>query len=74
MYDGLLNMEPSRVTKLIGYAGDFALIMQEASTPLIEIVANDSLSRISRWLHKFLLKLVVGKSEHNSNLRYLGVQ
>lgn len=52
----------ARVPHLV-YADDIDLIAQQASTALIKVVAKNSLSRISKWLHKHKLNLGVGRSE-----------
>lgn len=43
MYDGLLDMKLSSGAKLIGCAADIALIVQQASIPLIEIVGDNTI-------------------------------
>lgn len=63
MYDGLLNIILPKGAKIVGYADDIALIVDQPSTELVEITANDSLSRISRWLVSKKLSLAPHKTE-----------
>lgn len=49
--------------KLTYYTDDIGLIVQQASAPSIEVVSNDSLSRISKWLYNCKLKFAVGKGD-----------
>lgn len=44
MYDNMLTMNLPKAGKLFGYACDVALLVDQSTTPLIEIVANDYLS------------------------------
>lgn len=63
MYDGLLNLDLPDGAKLVGYADDIALVINQRTSDLIEIVANDSLCRCSNWLWRNGLKLAVPKTE-----------
>lgn len=63
MYDGLLNINLQVGAKLVGYADDIALVINQPTAELVEIIANDSLSRCNRWLCKNGLELAVPKTE-----------
>ena len=63
MYDGLLNLDLQDGAKLVGYADDIALVINQKTPELVEIIANDSLSRCSRWLWRNGLQLAVPKTE-----------
>lgn len=63
MYDGLLNLVLQEGAKLVGYADDIALVIHQQTAELIEIIANDSLSRCNRWLWRNGLQLAVPKTE-----------
>lgn len=63
MYDGLLNMKLQDGSKLIGYADDIALVVSQPTTELVEIVANDCLSRCNKWLKNAGLELAITKTE-----------
>lgn len=63
MYDGLLNLGLQGGAKLVGYADDIALVIYQPTADLIEIIANDSLSRCNRWLWRNGLQLAVPKTE-----------
>lgn len=63
MYDGLLNLELQQGGKLVGYADDIALVVNQQTAELVEIVVNDSLCRCNRWLRRNGLQLAVPKTE-----------
>ena len=63
MYDGLLNLNLPDGSKLVGYADDVALLVDQPTTPLIEIVTNDCLGRINTWLRSKNLELAASKTE-----------
>lgn len=63
MYDGLLNLDLQVGAKLVGYADDIALVVNQQNAELIEIVVNDSLCRCNRWLRRNGLQLAVPKTE-----------
>lgn len=63
MYDGLLNLALPGGSKLVGYADDVALIVDQPSAPLTEIITNDCLGRIHRWLNSRNLALAAAKTE-----------
>lgn len=63
LYDGVLNFPLPRRAKTIGFADDLALIVR--AKQLMELInkANDSLSRISNWMHEHELKIAPEKCE-----------
>lgn len=63
MYDGLLKLPLPEGAKLVGYADDIALVVDKPTIGLIEIVANDCLGRINRWLRSNRLTLAATKTE-----------
>lgn len=63
MYDGLLNLALPEGSALVGYADDVALVVDKPNPDLIEIVTNDSLGRINRWLRANHLQLAAAKTE-----------
>lgn len=63
MYDGLLNLELQDGAKLVGYADDVALVITRQRSEVLEIIANDSISRCDRWLRKNGLQLAAAKTE-----------
>lgn len=63
MYDSFLEMELPDNTKIIGFADDAMVICASKNTKDLEVVVNDSLERVYRWLVKRKLTLAVDKTE-----------
>lgn len=63
MYDGLLNLKLPDGASLVGYADDVALIVDKSDSALTEIVTNDCLGRVNRWLNSKHLQLAASKTE-----------
>ena len=78
MYDGLLNLEHPKEAKIIGFSDDVAVVVTARTTGTLEIPANESLRRASKWLNENGLKPTLILEGENipwtKDLRYFGVQ
>lgn len=63
MYDGMLNLELPRGATIVGFADDVAVVVTARTTGTLEISANESLRRTSKWLSENGLQLAVHKTE-----------
>ena len=63
MYDGLLNLDLPDGSSLVGFADDVAVLVTARTTATLEIMANESLRRVSNWLKENGLELAVQKTE-----------
>lgn len=63
LYDGLLRAELPKGSHITAFADDAALLITAKSTSMLEIIGNEALRRVTRWLSRAGLELAVHKTE-----------
>ena len=63
MYDGVLKIQKSKQAEILGYADDLAVVVVCKTMQEVAQVAEDTISRIKRWMYAAGLELADQKTE-----------